>query len=117
MIDVSVLRLVLLAITGWLDRRARETLAYLIEENRFLRRQIARRRLLFTDEDRRRLAVRAHTLGRQALRDIATVVARPPLRPVLMVSRPRGNAASSLVPQGFHGIHTGRATGGHVAGH
>jgi putative transposase len=73
-IDGSVLRLFLVAITGWLDRRERETLAYLIEENRFLRRQVGRRRLRFTDEDRRRLAVRAHKLGRQALRDVATVV-------------------------------------------
>ena len=74
MIDVSVLRLLLLAITGWLDRGERETLAYLIEENRFLRRQVRRRRLQFTDDDRRRLAVRAHRLGRQALSDIVTIV-------------------------------------------
>jgi transposase InsO family protein len=73
-IDPSVLRLLLLAITGWLDRREREALAYLIEENRFLRRQVGRRRLRFTDDDRRRLAVRAHRLGRQALRDVATIV-------------------------------------------
>jgi len=38
-IDVSVLRLLLLAITGWLDRQEREALANLIEENRILRRQ------------------------------------------------------------------------------
>jgi hypothetical protein len=36
--DVSVLRLLLLAVAGWLDRREREALAYLIEENRVLRR-------------------------------------------------------------------------------
>jgi transposase len=73
-IDVSVLRLVLLTITGWLDRREREALAYLIEENRLLRRQIGRRRLRLTDDDRRRLAIRAHRLGREALREIATIV-------------------------------------------
>ena len=66
MIDLSVLRLLLLAITGWLDHRERNALAYLIEENRFLRRQVGRRRLPFTDDDRRRLAVRAHRLGRSA---------------------------------------------------
>jgi hypothetical protein len=31
-IEVSVLRLLLLTITGWLDRREREAMAYLIEE-------------------------------------------------------------------------------------
>jgi hypothetical protein len=73
-IDVSVLRLLLFAITGWLDRQEREALAYLIEENRFLRRQVGRRRLRFTDDDRRRLSERAHRLGRQALRNVATIV-------------------------------------------
>ena len=74
MIDLSVLRLLLLTITGWLDRREREALAYLVEENRILRRKIGQRRLRFTDDDRRRLARRAHRLGREALRELATIV-------------------------------------------
>ena len=51
MIDVSVLRLLLLAITGWLDRRERKARAYLIEENRFLRRRVGplRRVLILAD--------------------------------------------------------------------
>jgi hypothetical protein len=73
-IDVSVLRMLLLCIIGWLDCREREALAYLVEENRFLRRQLGRRRLRFTDDDRRRFAMRAHKLGRAALRDVATIV-------------------------------------------
>jgi hypothetical protein len=35
-IDAAVLRLLLFTITGWLGRREREALAYLIEENRLL---------------------------------------------------------------------------------
>ena len=46
----------------------------MIEENRVLRRQVGRRRLRFTDADRRRLARRARRLGRAALRDLATIV-------------------------------------------
>src|SRR5262245_47201589 len=65
--------MVLVVLTGWLDRRERETIAYLIEENRLLRRQLGNRRLRLTDDDRRRLAVRAHRLGRRVLRDIATI--------------------------------------------
>ena len=34
MIDLSAVQLSLLVLTGWLDRREREALAYLIEENR-----------------------------------------------------------------------------------
>jgi helix-turn-helix protein len=63
----------LAAITGWLERRERESIAYLVEENRLLRRQLGGRRLHFTDEDRRRLAARAYRVGRAALREIATV--------------------------------------------
>jgi putative transposase len=73
-IDGSVLQLLLLAVTGWLDRREREMIAYLIEDNRLLRQQIGRRRLRLTDDDRRRLAVRAYRLGRKVLRDVATIV-------------------------------------------
>ena len=74
MIDVSVLPLLLATLTGWLDRREREALAYLIEENRLLRRQLGGRRLRLTDDDRRRLAARAYRLGRRRLREIATIV-------------------------------------------
>jgi putative transposase len=66
--------MLLLAVTGWLDRRDREVLAYLMEENRVLRRQVGGRRVRLTDDERRRLAARASRLGRQALREVATIV-------------------------------------------
>ncbi len=50
-------------------------LAYLIEENRVLRRQLVGRRPRLTDDGRRQLAARAHRLGRQVLRETATIVA------------------------------------------
>ena len=65
--------MLLMVLTGWLQRREREALAYLIEENRLLRRQLGGRRLRLTDDDRRRLAVRAFRVGRRALREIATI--------------------------------------------
>jgi len=66
--------MVLAVLTGWLDRRERQAIAYLMEENRVLRRQLRQRHLRFTDADRRRLAVRGHRLGRQVLHQIATIV-------------------------------------------
>jgi transposase InsO family protein len=72
-IDSAALQMVLSVLTGWLDRREREAIAYLIEENRLLRRQLGTRRLRLTDDDRRRLAARAYRVGRAALREIATV--------------------------------------------
>ena len=73
MIDFAALQLVLSVLTGWLDRREREVVAYLIEENRLLRRQLGGRRLRLTNDDRRQLAARAYRVGRAALREIATV--------------------------------------------
>jgi putative transposase len=66
--------MLLLTVTTWLDRQERELLAYLIEENRVLRRQLGGRRLRLTDDDRRQLAARAYRLGRQVLRGVATIV-------------------------------------------
>jgi len=66
--------MLLLTVTSWLDQREREVLAYLIEENRVLRRQLGGRRLRLTDDDRRKLAARAYRLGRAALREVTTIV-------------------------------------------
>jgi putative transposase len=66
--------MVLAVFTGWLDRQERQAIAYLMEENRVLRRQLGQRRLTFTDTDRRRLAVRGHRVGRQVLRQISSIV-------------------------------------------
>ena len=74
MIDASALHMVLAVLTGWLDRQERQAIAYLMEENRVLRRQLGKRRIQFTEADRRRLAVRGYQLGRQVLLQIATIV-------------------------------------------
>src|SRR5438309_2275886 len=71
---MSALQMRFAVLIGWLDRQEREALAYLIEENRVLRAQLGGRRLRLTDDDRRRLAVRAFRWGRQALRQVATIV-------------------------------------------
>jgi hypothetical protein len=64
-IDPVALQMALGVLTGWLDRRERAGVAYLIEENRLLRHQLGGRRVRLTDPDRRRLAARAHRLGRE----------------------------------------------------
>ena len=66
--------MVLAVLTGRLDRQERQAIAYLMEENRVLRRQLGKRRIQFTETDRRRLAVRGYQLGRQVLLQIATIV-------------------------------------------
>jgi putative transposase len=72
-IDPVALQAVLCVVTGWLDRREREAITCLLEENRLLRRQLGNRRLRLNDDDRRLLAARAHRVGRPALREIVTI--------------------------------------------
>jgi len=68
------LQFILVALAGWCNQQQRDVIDYLVEENRVLREQIGARRLRFTDDQRRRLAAKARTLGRRLLRDVATIV-------------------------------------------
>lgn len=68
------LRFMLRAVAGWWRGQQHEAVAYLIEENRVVRGQLRGRRLQLTDDERRRLAVRGHRLGRRRLREVATIV-------------------------------------------
>jgi len=68
------LQFALIALAGWFNQQQRDVIDYLQEENRVLREQIGARRLRFTDDQRRRLAAKARTLGRRLLREFATIV-------------------------------------------
>jgi putative transposase len=52
------LQFLLMMFAGWVSRRQLDIIDYLKEENRVLREQLGGRRLRFTDEQRRRLAVK-----------------------------------------------------------
>jgi putative transposase len=65
---------VLIAIAGWMNERQQQTIEYLREENRVLREQLGNRRMLFNDDQRRRLAVRAKGLSHKLLAEVATLV-------------------------------------------
>src|SRR3954470_11685201 len=65
---------VVIALAGWMNQRQRNVIEYLREENRVLREQLGERRLRFTKDQRRRLAVRAKGLGRKFLAHVATLV-------------------------------------------
>ena len=71
---VFPLQMLLAALLGWLEREQRDVIAFLREENRVLKTQLAGRRLRVTDPQRRRLAQLGQRLGRAVLRDVATLV-------------------------------------------
>jgi len=64
---------VVTTIAGWMSQYQQEVIAYLIEENRVLREQVGDRRVRFKDDQRRRLAAKAKQLGRETLRQVATI--------------------------------------------
>jgi putative transposase len=67
-------RIVLAVLAGWLTHQQQDVIAYLVDENRILRSQLAGRRLRLTDAQRRRLARRGKRLGRRMLAHVATIV-------------------------------------------
>jgi putative transposase len=64
----------LLLFSGWVNRSQQAMIEYLVEENRVLREDRGKRRLLLTDDQRRRLAVKGKVLGRRCLTDLAGIV-------------------------------------------
>ena len=63
----------LLVLAGWVNRQQQDMIDYLQEENRVLRAGLRGKRLRLSDDERRRLAVKAQALGREALAQIASV--------------------------------------------
>src|SRR5215813_7376426 len=72
--DSLPLRLLLATLAGWVNRHQQHVIDYLIEENRLLREQLRGRRVRLNDDQRCRLAVKGHRLGRRVLRQVATIV-------------------------------------------
>jgi hypothetical protein len=67
-------RLLLISLAGWLTQQQQDVIDYLQEENRVLREQLGGKRLSFSDNQRRRLAVRAKKLGWRMLQELTTLV-------------------------------------------
>ena len=67
------LRFMLVSLAGWINEHQRDVIDYLQEENRILRDQLGDKRLRLTDDQRRRLAVKAKKLGRKVLADLDTL--------------------------------------------
>ncbi len=61
-------------VVGWMNEQQRAVNAYLKEENRVLRELHGKKRLRFTDDQRRRLAVKGKPVGRRGLREFGSIV-------------------------------------------
>jgi putative transposase len=66
-------RFFMVALAGWMNRQQQEVLEYLREENRILREKLGHKRIILSDNQRRRLAAAAMKLGRDLLRQYGTL--------------------------------------------
>ena len=73
--EIYPLQMLLLTVSGWVNRHQADVIAYLVEENRVQKEQMKGRALRLTDDQRRRLAAKAKVLGRKALDQVANPVA------------------------------------------
>ncbi len=72
--SAAPLQFLLMTFAGWVNRRQLAMIEYLKEENRVPRQQLGGGKLRFTDEQRRRLAVKGRVLGRRVLDELAGLV-------------------------------------------
>jgi hypothetical protein len=66
-------QLLLAILAGWSNRQEQEIIEYLRTENQILKEKLGKRRILLTDDQRRRPAVKGKVLGRKVLESIGTL--------------------------------------------
>ena len=67
-------QLLLLILSGWINRHQQDAIEYLLTENQVLREKLGKRRILLNDDQRRRLVVKGKVLGRKSLDKLAKIV-------------------------------------------
>ena len=65
--------LCLVILAGWMNRQQQELIDYLLTENRVLKEKLGRKRILLSDDQSRRLAVKGRVLGRKRLQEVGTL--------------------------------------------
>jgi hypothetical protein len=102
MASVTPWHFILAVLAGWVHREQLKVIEYLKTENRALREQLGNKRLRFTDDQRRRLAVKGHALGRKALRELGCIVTPTPSFVGTASSSPRNTTGASSESPGDH---------------
>ena len=63
-----------MCVAGWVNRHQLDVIDYIRGENRVLKSSLKGKRIRFTDDDRRWLAVKGKALGSRVLREVASIV-------------------------------------------
>ncbi|WP_075090811.1 integrase core domain-containing protein [Haloferula sp. BvORR071] len=71
---MGIATLMIVVLAGWINRQQQDVIEYLQEEVRVLKELQGRKRLKFSDDQRRRLALRAKRIGLSRLKEVAAIV-------------------------------------------
>ena len=66
-------QLMLIILASWVNRQQQEVIEYLRTENAVLKEKLGKKRILLTDDQRRRLALKGNILGRKQLEQFGTL--------------------------------------------
>jgi putative transposase len=72
--DLQPWQLMLIILAGWINRQQQEVIEYLRTENAVLKEKLGKKRILLTDDQRCRLAVKGKILGRKQLEQVGTLL-------------------------------------------
>ena len=67
-------QLLFVILAGWVNEQQQQVIEYLRTENQVLKEKLGKKRILLSDDQRRRLAVKGKVLGRKRLEQIGTFV-------------------------------------------
>ena len=62
--------MILTMLAGWINQHQQDAIEYLKAENAILKEKLGKKRIILSDEQRRRLAVLAKRIGRNGLNEI-----------------------------------------------
>ena len=65
-------QLLLVLLASWINQQQQQLIEYLRTENQVLKEKLGRKRILLSDDQRRRLAVKGKVLGRKRLEEVGT---------------------------------------------
>ena len=60
-------------LAGWIDRQQQDVIDYLVTENQVLKGKFGKKRIMLSDDQRRRLAINGRILGRKRLEEVGTL--------------------------------------------
>ena len=66
-------QLIAIFLAGWVNRQQQEAIDYLRTENDIIKERLGKKRILLSDDQRRRLAVKGKVVGRKQLQLIGTL--------------------------------------------